>query len=318
MKALLEADTPVVTLVGKTSELSGQGGAERHAGREPGDDRRFGPPDGSAGRKVVYDAEHFFDTFRANPDYALRRCWRPTEAGASVLALCDTNGGTHARADRRGGRRRSQADRLPASASTRTTTPAWPSPTPWRPSAPGPSHARARSTASANAAATWICIALVANLQLKYGIDCLRARHAGASDRRSAATSTKRPISTSCPASRTSAPAPLPTRAACTFTRCRRMSAPTSTSPRSGGQHAENSDQRNVRRRATSPPRRGKSSTSTSDKATLRKVLEKVQELENAGLSVRGRRGELRAAGPQGDRAVSRVFRAGSLPRGRC
>jgi 2-isopropylmalate synthase len=46
------------------------------------------------GREVIYDAEHFFDGYRANPAYALRTLAAAEEAGADVLVLCDTNGGT--------------------------------------------------------------------------------------------------------------------------------------------------------------------------------------------------------------------------------
>ncbi|HEX4214336.1 MAG TPA: citramalate synthase [Candidatus Dormibacteraeota bacterium] len=45
------------------------------------------------GRRVFLDAEHFFDGFRANPDYALRVVDTAAEAGADVVVLCDTNGG---------------------------------------------------------------------------------------------------------------------------------------------------------------------------------------------------------------------------------
>ena len=55
---------------------------------------------------MVYDAEHFFDAYRANPDYALQTLLAAQEAGASVLCLCDTNGGSHAGVGRRGRRRR--------------------------------------------------------------------------------------------------------------------------------------------------------------------------------------------------------------------
>jgi 2-isopropylmalate synthase len=44
--------------------------------------------------EVVYDAEHFFDGYKANPDYAVRTLLAAEEAGASCLVLCDTNGGT--------------------------------------------------------------------------------------------------------------------------------------------------------------------------------------------------------------------------------
>jgi 2-isopropylmalate synthase len=46
------------------------------------------------GREVIYDAEHFFDGFQADPVYALRTVRAAAEAGADVLVLCDTNGGT--------------------------------------------------------------------------------------------------------------------------------------------------------------------------------------------------------------------------------
>src|SRR3954452_15648847 len=46
------------------------------------------------GREVVYDAEHFFDGYASNPDFALRTLEAAKKAGADVLCLCDTNGGT--------------------------------------------------------------------------------------------------------------------------------------------------------------------------------------------------------------------------------
>jgi 2-isopropylmalate synthase len=46
------------------------------------------------GKELIYDAEHFFDGYAANPDYALRTLEAAAGAGASVLCLCDTNGGT--------------------------------------------------------------------------------------------------------------------------------------------------------------------------------------------------------------------------------
>ena len=46
------------------------------------------------GKRVFYDAEHFFDGYRANPEYALQTLQAAASAGASVVILCDTNGGT--------------------------------------------------------------------------------------------------------------------------------------------------------------------------------------------------------------------------------
>ena len=42
---------------------------------------------------MIYDAEHFFDAYRANPQYAIQTLLAAQEAGASVLCLCETNGG---------------------------------------------------------------------------------------------------------------------------------------------------------------------------------------------------------------------------------
>ena len=45
-------------------------------------------------REPLFDAEHFFDGYKANPDYALACINAAHEAGARWLVLCDTNGGT--------------------------------------------------------------------------------------------------------------------------------------------------------------------------------------------------------------------------------
>ncbi|MCA9043919.1 MAG: citramalate synthase, partial [Planctomycetaceae bacterium] len=46
------------------------------------------------GRRVFYDAEHFFDGFRANPEYATKTVQAAQEGGAEIIVCCDTNGGT--------------------------------------------------------------------------------------------------------------------------------------------------------------------------------------------------------------------------------
>jgi len=45
------------------------------------------------GREVIYDAEHFFDGYRANPSYAVETVMAAQEGGANTVVLCDTNGG---------------------------------------------------------------------------------------------------------------------------------------------------------------------------------------------------------------------------------
>ncbi len=47
----------------------------------------------SLGREVIYDAEHFFDGYKSNPDYALATIKAAARSGADVVVLCDTNGG---------------------------------------------------------------------------------------------------------------------------------------------------------------------------------------------------------------------------------
>src|SRR5690606_10687183 len=47
-----------------------------------------------AGREAMVDCEHFFDGYKANPDYALACAHAALEAGARWVVLCDTNGGT--------------------------------------------------------------------------------------------------------------------------------------------------------------------------------------------------------------------------------
>lgn len=48
----------------------------------------------SRGKEVIYDAEHFFDAYKENKEYALETLMAAERGGADVLALCDTNGGT--------------------------------------------------------------------------------------------------------------------------------------------------------------------------------------------------------------------------------
>ncbi len=94
IQALLAAETPVVTIFGKTWDLhvaealriplernlelieASVAYLKRHVG------------------EVVYDAEHFFDGYRANPVYAVRTLQAAVRGGADVVVLCDTNGGS--------------------------------------------------------------------------------------------------------------------------------------------------------------------------------------------------------------------------------
>ena len=92
--ALLAARTPIVTLVGKAWTLHVDE-ALRTTREENlamvAESVRFMAAEG---RRVIFDAEHFFDGYRADPGYALAVLAAAAEAGADTLALCDTNGGT--------------------------------------------------------------------------------------------------------------------------------------------------------------------------------------------------------------------------------
>ena len=46
------------------------------------------------GKEVIYDAEHFFDGYQANPEYALATVKTAAISGADCVVLCDTNGGS--------------------------------------------------------------------------------------------------------------------------------------------------------------------------------------------------------------------------------
>jgi 2-isopropylmalate synthase len=93
MRQILEAETPVVTIVGKTwllhvTEVLRARPDENLA--MIGDTVRYLTDHGKA---VIYDAEHAFDGFKDDPDYALATWQAAEKAGAECIALCDTNGG---------------------------------------------------------------------------------------------------------------------------------------------------------------------------------------------------------------------------------
>lgn len=94
VRQLLAAETPVVTVVGKTwplhvTEVFGVTLEENLAMiRDTVAYLR------DSGRRVFYDAEHFFDSYREDPDYSLATIRAAAEAGAEIVVLCDTNGGS--------------------------------------------------------------------------------------------------------------------------------------------------------------------------------------------------------------------------------
>ncbi|MHC4986825.1 MAG: citramalate synthase, partial [Planctomycetota bacterium] len=93
IRALIEAETSVVTVVGKSWT--------RHVKQvlRVSYDKNLSLIEKSlaylakAGRKVIFDAEHFFDGYVADPDYALATLAAAVSGGATTVVLCDTNGG---------------------------------------------------------------------------------------------------------------------------------------------------------------------------------------------------------------------------------
>ncbi len=92
--ALIEAGTPVVTIFGKSWDLHVNAALKIPLGRNCELIRSSVAFLKARGREVIYDAEHFFDGFAANPDYALSTLRAAQEGGADMIVLCDTNGGS--------------------------------------------------------------------------------------------------------------------------------------------------------------------------------------------------------------------------------
>src|SRR5579862_2273460 len=94
LRALADCFAPVCTLVGKTWALH----LEKVVKVDPEENLRMISDSvafvRSAGKRVIYDAEHFFDGFANDPQYALRCLRAAVDAGADTVVCCDTNGGS--------------------------------------------------------------------------------------------------------------------------------------------------------------------------------------------------------------------------------
>lgn len=94
LNALLFAETPYVSIFGKTWRLH----SKNSLGLSDDENAELIYKSieylKSEGRKVIFDAEHFFDGFREDKYFAIRMLEAAQSAGADVITLCDTNGGT--------------------------------------------------------------------------------------------------------------------------------------------------------------------------------------------------------------------------------
>ena len=94
VQGLLAAETPVVTIFGKSWDFHVDVALKTTLSENLRMIADTVSHLRACGRRVFYDAEHFFDGFRANSEYALDTLKAAVQAGAETIILCDTNGGT--------------------------------------------------------------------------------------------------------------------------------------------------------------------------------------------------------------------------------
>ena len=94
LAAVLNANTPAVCLVGKTHDFHVDTALGITLDENLGNIRESVAHIVAQGREALFDAEHFFDGYKTNPDYALTCVKAAYDAGARWVVLCDTNGGT--------------------------------------------------------------------------------------------------------------------------------------------------------------------------------------------------------------------------------
>ncbi|HRR42705.1 MAG TPA: citramalate synthase, partial [Syntrophales bacterium] len=94
VRALVEAETPAVTIFGKSWDLHVKEVLRVSLKENLAMIRETVEFLKSRGKEVIYDAEHFFDGYRHNRKYALQTLQAALDGGADMIVLCDTNGGT--------------------------------------------------------------------------------------------------------------------------------------------------------------------------------------------------------------------------------
>ncbi len=94
LRALLDSGAVTITLVGKASAFQVEEVLRTSLDENVAMISESVALLVEAGREVIFDAEHFFDGYKADADYALRTVRAAAEAGARLVVLCDTNGGT--------------------------------------------------------------------------------------------------------------------------------------------------------------------------------------------------------------------------------
>jgi len=281
MNALLAADTPVITLVGKSSEFQ----VRKVLSVEPAENLEMIGQSVAymrqAGRTVIYDAEHFFDAYKANPQYALATLEAARKAGAAVLTLCDTNGGSMPEAvaeavaaakSRLGGmigiHTHNDASLAVANALAAVRA--------------GADHVQGTINGVGERCGNMDLLPLAANLQLKYDLDCLQPGTLAK------ITETSAYVYEIANLAHQNGQAYVGSSA---FAHKGGMHVHAVQKDASTYEHVPPESVGNTRKILVSElsgasniaEKAGKKFNLESDKATLRKVLEQVQDLENAG-----------------------------------
>ena len=94
IQALINSQAPVITIFGKSWDLHVESIMENTKAENLAMIKESVAYLITHNREVLYDAEHFFDGYKANPDYALNTLEAAVEGGTKCLVLCDTNGGS--------------------------------------------------------------------------------------------------------------------------------------------------------------------------------------------------------------------------------
>ena len=94
LNALLKAETPIITIFGKTWQLH----SEKGLGLEEDENAELIEKSVAflvkEGKRIIFDAEHFYDGYKTSPSFALKMLDAAQKGGADTLVLCDTNGGS--------------------------------------------------------------------------------------------------------------------------------------------------------------------------------------------------------------------------------
>lgn len=95
VKGLIDRQAPILTLVGKSSAFHAQNVLQTSLGENLNMIRDSISLLRRNDRRVIYDAEHFFDAVKENADYAFSTIEISSSAGAEEIVLCDTRGGAY-------------------------------------------------------------------------------------------------------------------------------------------------------------------------------------------------------------------------------